>query len=642
MLLLIAVGHAQSFKVGEINCNYKVINFTFTVPCTPVQYASQTYTLDIDGDNISDIAVAKNCNYVYNPGCGCMTGGCVNYIGSSNNFQFAQSAGVINHLNAGTILNNSILWNSGGSFGVYANPFYIGFRKILTNDTIYGWLSTNINCPGGVNSYAYKRTSDTATTVTSTITNTLTTLCFGSTLTLTSNPAGGLFSGLGVSGNVFNSATVPTGTTIVYHNASSTPGYCVNSSSLVLTVNSNTLPGINFNNAYYTACLTSTFNISATPPGGTLTGVGISGNIYNPQVAGAGVHYINYIINDGLGCTKSETTSVTVYSTAVINSSTSSCKGASLALFATPSGGTFTGPDVSSNFFTPTTIALYQVAYSYTNANGCNLTSTVVINVDSCLKVGQTNCNTRDISFTFPAPWPGDSVYTHIVDLDGDSNGDCLVEWDYYYPPSPYWQNKFTLSIKPLISGLYFASDGLNCGSAPRTKNEALGTYINKQQNWNSLKGNIYNTYYSNPSQGFSCGANKDFNLVFKKETLGDTLYGWISGTMWLNTSTNTGPQLFTTGFLAKNYNPCVGIESVPLTGINIYPNPVNDILKLEINEESEFVFNLRSSDGKIINQRILSQGLNHVDLRMYAVGVYYAEVVNDYTRVIKKIIIIR
>ncbi|MCE7926669.1 MAG: HYR domain-containing protein [Haliscomenobacteraceae bacterium CHB4] len=49
-----------------------------------------------------------------------------------------------------------------------------------------------------------------------------------------------------------------------------------------------------------------------TPAGGTFSGPGVSGSIFNPTVAGLGTHVITYTYTDGNGCTNSDTNHVTV------------------------------------------------------------------------------------------------------------------------------------------------------------------------------------------------------------------------------------------------------------------------------------------------------------------------------------------
>jgi len=58
-------------------------------------------------------------------------------------------------------------------------------------------------------------------------------------------------------------------------------------------------------------------NLSATPAGGTFTGLGVSGNQFCPNVAGPGTHTITYTVTAN-GCTFTATTTVTVNAAPVL------------------------------------------------------------------------------------------------------------------------------------------------------------------------------------------------------------------------------------------------------------------------------------------------------------------------------------
>jgi len=47
--------------------------------------------------------------------------------------------------------------------------------------------------------------------------------------------------------------------------------------------------------------------LTGTPAGGVWSGTGVTGNMFNPTVAGGGGHYIIYLVTDSMGCTGSDT-----------------------------------------------------------------------------------------------------------------------------------------------------------------------------------------------------------------------------------------------------------------------------------------------------------------------------------------------
>lgn len=65
--------------------------------------------------------------------------------------------------------------------------------------------------------------------------------------------------------------------------------------------------------AVTTHCINSpATTLSASPSGGTWTGPGVSGNQFDPSLAGAGIHSVIYFITDSLGCSGTDTLLMTV------------------------------------------------------------------------------------------------------------------------------------------------------------------------------------------------------------------------------------------------------------------------------------------------------------------------------------------
>ncbi len=186
-----------------------------------------------------------------------------------------------------------------------SNPYLIQLSPTAT--TSYSLVSMNdAACSGTVSGTIATVTVVSPQTVTL---NPFTPVCANSPQVNLSggSPAGGVFSGVGVSGTKFNPAA---GTQTITYTVTFAPG-CTGSASQVFTVNS--LPNVVLN-SLGNACLTATpFQLTGgSPAGGTYSGSGVSNNIFNPSVAGLGTKVINYTFTNAAGCTASDTALITV------------------------------------------------------------------------------------------------------------------------------------------------------------------------------------------------------------------------------------------------------------------------------------------------------------------------------------------
>ncbi|WP_373331364.1 T9SS type A sorting domain-containing protein [Salmonirosea aquatica] len=201
-----------------------------------------------------------------------------------------------------------------------------------------------------------------------------------SAVTLTANVPGGTFSGPGVSGSTFTPAQAGSGGSITY---SITVNGCSNSSSQSVTVNP--APDASFSGLFSTYCAdASAVTLTPTTPGGTFGGPGVSGSIFTPAQAGSGGS-ITYSITVN-GCSNSSSQSVTVNpapDASFTGLAATYCADASaVTLIPSMPGGTFSGPGVSGNIFTPAQAGSGgNITYSIT-VNGCTSSSQQSVTVN--------------------------------------------------------------------------------------------------------------------------------------------------------------------------------------------------------------------------------------------------------------------
>ncbi|MCB0735882.1 MAG: T9SS type A sorting domain-containing protein [Bacteroidetes bacterium] len=201
------------------------------------------------------------------------------------------------------------------------------------------------------------------------------------------SPNGGIYTGNGVSNNVFDPAAAGSGIHNIVYNYTNSSG-C--SSTLQYTQQVFNLGKATLdlgNDLCENASAVSITNFS--PSGGALSGLGISGSDFDPALAGSGTHTITYTANDSNRCEIEVTDNITVNATPSISWVVSSSECAYDTLLsietATPTGGNYKAGGSSSSNYNPSLFVgagKVDVSYGYTDANGCSALEerTIVIN----------------------------------------------------------------------------------------------------------------------------------------------------------------------------------------------------------------------------------------------------------------------
>jgi len=196
-------------------------------------------------------------------------------------------------------------------------------------------------------------------------------LCSANALiTLSGSPAGGAWSGTGVTGNTFDPSA---GTQTVTY--SLTAAGCTGSASNTITVNSTPQPNLDPVGPLCNA--DGPVQLSGTPAGGTWSGTGVTGNTFDPS---AGTQTVTYSLT-AAGCTGAASTTITVNSTPQPNldpvGPLCSADGP-VQLSGSPAGGVWSGSGVTGNTFDPST-GTQTVTYSLTSAGCTGAASTTIV-----------------------------------------------------------------------------------------------------------------------------------------------------------------------------------------------------------------------------------------------------------------------
>ncbi len=153
---------------------------------------------------------------------------------------------------------------------------------------------------------------------------------------LTGTPAGGTFSGNGVSPNTFTPSVAGAGVWMAYYSFTDSIG-CSATDSVQLTVNAS--PVITISATSTNVCFDDAdVTLTATPPGGTFSGPGVTGTTFDPSVAGNGVQTVTYTYTDVNSCTGSTTINITVNACVGIEENSAT----PFTMFPNPSNGNVT------------------------------------------------------------------------------------------------------------------------------------------------------------------------------------------------------------------------------------------------------------------------------------------------------------
>ncbi|MCX6271729.1 MAG: T9SS type A sorting domain-containing protein, partial [Bacteroidetes bacterium] len=201
--------------------------------------------------------------------------------------------------------------------------------------------------------------------------------------TLIIAPAGGTFSGDGITGNNFNPTTAGVGNHVITYTYTNTVTGCTNFATKTITVNA--LPSVSFAGVLPTVCPNSpvvTLN-TGMPVGGTYSGTGVTGNLFNPFGLVAATYTLTYTYTNGAGCTASAINTIIVKAAPVAAwpPLPSICQGSNPILLTggTPLGGVYYVNGTPSYVFDPSSYSAgttVSLSYVYTDPiTGCTGTA---------------------------------------------------------------------------------------------------------------------------------------------------------------------------------------------------------------------------------------------------------------------------
>ena len=241
-------------------------------------------------------------------------------------------------------------------------------------------------------------------------------------VTMVSNQSGGTWSGNGIDATSGLYAVSNVGNyTFTYTYGT---GTCLVTDQVTLTVNA--LPVVGAGNDVSYCVDAGLQTMVGSPSGGIWSGNGImngSSGIFDPDVAGAGIHTLVYSYVDGNSCENNDTVLVTVNGLPVVNAGNdiNECnQPISVTLSGSPVGGTWSGSGITlGGVYTPNGVGTTSLVYNYTDpSTSCTNTDTLlavvvappVIDAGNDVSVCEDTTSVTMVSNQSGGTWSGNGI----------------------------------------------------------------------------------------------------------------------------------------------------------------------------------------------------------------------------------------
>ena len=517
---------------------------------------------------------------------------------------------------------------NGGNVGTNSSSYT---SASLTNGSVVTCVMvSNATCASPTSVTSNGITMTVSASVTPTFTQ-IPAICSGGSISLPTT------SNNGITGT-WSPAVNNNATTTYTFTPNSGQGQCVLTATMTVTVNNATTP--NFNQVA-AICSGGSFTLPTTSTNG-ITGT------WSPAVNNTTTTTYTFTPNAGQ-CASATTMTVTVNSTSAtptFNQVAAIC-----------SGGSFTLPTTSTNGITgswsPAINNTATTTYTFTpNAGQCALTTTMTVTV-----------NTASVTPTFnqvPAICSGGSFTLPTTSTNGISGTwspavNNTATTTYTFTPNVGQCGLTTTmtvtvnnSVTPTFNQLAAICSGTTFTLPAISNNGISGT-------WSPAVNNTATTTYTFTPTSGQCVTTATMTVVVNSVNAGTTVQGntitasatgatyhWINcaDNQPINGATNASFTPTQNGSYAVvvTQNGCsatsncviistVGLEAMSQNGWNIYPNPANDQLFIEVSEAVGI--SLIDMTGKVIQHEDLKSGNNTIQISSLTPGVYFIKSAN-------------
>jgi hypothetical protein len=494
-----------------------------------------------------------------------------------------------------------------------------------------------------------------------------------SPITLTGgSPAGGTYSGTGVSAGEFDPASGTQTLTYEYTDANG----CSDETTVTVTVNT---PPTVTQDAIDALCenaspITLT---GGSPAGGTYSGIGVSAGEFDPA---SGTQTLTYEYTDANGCSEEATVTVTVNTPPAVTQDVidALCENASPITLTggSPAGGIYSGTGVSAGEFDPAS-GTQTLTYGYTDANGCFDETTFTVTVNTLPTVTQDVIddlcsNASPITLTGGAPAGGTYSGTGVSAGEFDpASGTQILTYEYTDANGCSDETTFTVTVNtpPTVTqgnpiavcadsspitltggspaGGTYSGTGVTGAQFDPTVGSQTLTYEYTDANGCSDEAIFAVTVHPLPTVSFTiqptvCVYGAPITLI-ATPTGGNFTGNGVSGAVFTPSTAGVGPTTitytYTDGLTCENdaqatieVSACMGTEGNELANaVNVFPNPTTGQLNVSFNGFGyETTFEIMNVQGKRVYGEQISAPdafTKTIDISGFANGVYYLRI---------------
>ena len=457
-------------------------------------------------------------------------------------------------------------------------------------------------------------------------------------------PSGGVFSGVGVSGNYFYPDVAGIGSHPITYRYTWIQGF---THECVFFVTVNDLPDVSLGSFPDVCEDEEPFQLyGGMPAGGNYSGTGVAENgWFDPSLSGVGTFSITYEYTDQNGCTASATTQITVHPVPIVtlNAFPEVCINSEPLVLTGgfPEGGIFSGPGVDgSGIFHPETTGqgTFIIQYTYANEYGCSSSASESIVVKplseaSLIIVAGENPICENTQVT--------------ISISEVQNGGESPQFEWFMNDLSYGTNTTTFTFLPQDGDEVFCkmTSSANCLIDNPVVSNAVTIEVNQLPIVTlDLEQEIVCVFWDpisldggDPSGGIYSGDGVEGNIF------NPTIAGVGSHTITYSYTDENGCQNQASDLILVDL--CSSLDqNSQADKFEIYPNPTNRTFTLALDKtyDDDLKLDILSVEGEIKQNIILVNGKKSYDLDIDGLssGMYILHIEHKTFNVYRKLII--